>query len=342
MRKIFVLIAVLTAANAVLLVAGGRGGPAARPGALRVGVVLDVGGRGDKSFNDLAYAGLMRARRELGAEVEYLEPGESSDREAALRMFAARGFELVIGVGFIFSDDVTAVAAEYPAVRFACIDYAPRLDAEGRPVPMPPNLTGVRFREEEGSFLVGALAGLATKTRVVGFVGGMDIPLIRRFEAGYRGGVAHVCPSCRVLSHFAGVTATAFRDPGRGRELALAQYGAGADIIFHASGATGLGVFEAARATRHFAIGVDSDQYHEAPGHVLSSMVKYVDNAVFRLVADAQAGRLAGGIQTLGLADQGVGWVYDDHNRALIPEATRREVEALADAIVAGRVHVGD
>jgi basic membrane protein A len=340
MRPVLALIAVLVAANGALLLLGPGEAQPERPGAMRVGLVLDVGGRGDKSFNDSAYAGLMRARDELGIEVEYVEPGDGGDRESALRIFAARGFDLIIGVGFIFTDDITAVAREYPRQAFAGIDYALALDEQGRPVPPPANVAAVRFREEEGAFLVGALAGLRTETRTLGFVGGMDIPLIRRFEGGYRSGVAHVCPDCTVLAHYAGVTATAFRDPGRGQELALAQYGRGADIIFHASGSTGLGVFEAARRTGRLAIGVDADQWHEAPGFVLTSMVKHVDNAVFEIIAEAVAGHFAGGVRSFGLAEDGVGWVHDAHNRALVPPEVHARVEALRAAIVRGELHV--
>jgi len=232
---------------------------------IRVGLVFDVGGRGDKSFNDSAYKGLIRARDELGVKIEYIEPGEGADRESAVRIFASRGFDLVIGVGFIFTDDVTLVAREYPDVKFACIDYALKNDADGKPVPPPSNLAALKFREEEGSFLVGAIAALTSKSKKVGFIGGMDIPLIRRFESGYRAGVARVCPSCEVVVNYAGVTGAAFKDPGKGKELALAQYRKGVDVIFHAAGSTGLGVFEATRITNNLAIGVDSDQYHEAP-----------------------------------------------------------------------------
>ena len=174
-------------------------------------------------YNDSAYAGLLRAQQELGVHIEYIEPGEGADRESALRMFASRGFELVIAVGFIFTDDVTLVAQEYPTQSFACVDYALRLDEHGRPVPPPPNVAALKFREDEGSFLVGALAGLTSATSQVGFVGGMDIPLIRRFEAGYAAGVRRVCPHCEVVSNYAGITGNAFKDPGRGKELALAQ-----------------------------------------------------------------------------------------------------------------------
>src|SRR6185295_5071372 len=197
--------------------------------------------------------------RELGVEVELVEPGDGSDRESGLRLLAAQGFDLVIGVGFIFSDDMFRIAEEYPAVHFADIDYA-KFDESGFVIP-PPNMAALKFREEQGSYLVGALAALVSKTKAVGFVGGMDIPLIHKFEEGYRAGARAVCPACRVLVGYAGVTGEAFKNPSKGKELALAQYGEGADVIFHASGSTGLGVFEAARATGRYAIGVDADQW---------------------------------------------------------------------------------
>ncbi|MDW8284462.1 MAG: BMP family ABC transporter substrate-binding protein, partial [Myxococcales bacterium] len=227
----------LVALNAGLLAVRwhGRGAPA--EGALRVGLVFDVGGRGDKSFNDAAYAGVARAQAELGIYAEFIEPGEGSDRESGIRLLAARGFDLVIGVGFIFSDDMIGVARDYPQVRFACVDYA-KFDEHGFVLP-PPNMVALKFREEEGSYLVGAVAALRSPARTVGFVGGMDIPLIRKFEAGYRAGVRRVCPDCRVLVAYAGTSSDAFKNPARGKELALAQYAAGADVVFHAAGSTG-------------------------------------------------------------------------------------------------------
>jgi basic membrane protein A and related proteins len=174
----------------------------------------------------------------------------------------------------------------------------------------------------------------------VGFVGGMDIPLIHKFEAGYRAGVHYVCPACTVVAQYAGVTPEAFRNPGRGKELALSQYQSGANVIFHASGSTGLGVFEAARQTGKLAIGVDADQYAEAPGHVLTSMVKRVDAVVFDQIRKVRDGAFHGGVQEYGLAEDGVGYVYDEHNRALIPDSVRARVEAIRAGIIAGRIQV--
>ncbi|HYH83489.1 MAG TPA: BMP family ABC transporter substrate-binding protein [Longimicrobium sp.] len=346
MRKLLIFIGVLLAAHVALLFVrpGGAQEPApAATGAgrrLNVGVVFDVGGRGDKSFNDGAYLGAERAERELNAHVRFVEPGEGSDREAGLRLLAAQGMDLVIGVGFIFTDDLTLLAKEYPNVHFAGVDFAVATDDNGNVVQPPPNLAALKFREEQGSFLVGAIAALTSKTKRVGFVGGMDIPLIHKFEAGYRAGVKAVCPDCRVMAQYAGVTPEAFRNPGKGKELALSQYNQGVDVIFHASGSTGLGVFEAARATGKLAIGVDADQYAEAPGFVLTSMVKGVDNAVYDAIRWVKDNRFRGGVYQFGLAENGVRYVYDENNRAQIPAPVRARVEQLKADIIAGRIQV--
>ncbi len=340
MRRSLAALGALVALDLGLLFVSGGGAGELEAAGPKVGLVFDVGGRGDKSFNDLAYAGLERARTELGMAVQYVEPGEGADRESALRMLAAEGYALVVGVGFIFTDDVTLVAADYPGTSFACVDYALRTGPDGAVIPPPENVAALKFREEEGSFLVGALAGLKTGTQAVGFVGGMDIPLIRKFEAGYRAGVGEVCPDCRVVGQYAGVTGAAFKDPGKGKELALAQYGDGVDIIFHASGSTGLGVFEAARETGHLAIGVDADQSGEAPGSILTSMVKGVDVAVFTLAAEVKEGRFAGGVRSFGLAEAGVGWVHDTNNAALLPAGAVERLDALSAQIVSGAIRV--
>lgn len=297
--------------------------------------MFDIGGRGDKSFNDAAYAGLERAQKELGVTFTTLETSEGSDREAQLRQLAAGDAKLVFGVGFLFTDDVKALAREFPDQKFACVDYTVTPNET-----LPPNLMALKFREEEGSFLVGALAGLLTQTGKVGFVGGMEIPLIRKFQAGFAAGVKAVNPRAQVLVKYAGNTGVAFKDPTKGKELALSEYQAGADIIFHASGSTGLGVFEAARELRKLAIGVDSDQYDEAPGVILTSMVKRVDTAVFDTIRELQAGEWKGGVREFGLADRGVTWVYDDRNKALIPDAVKARVDSLQAAIVAGTIRV--
>lgn len=325
----------------VALLAGcGQRAEEGAAGALRVGLVFDIGGRGDKSFNDSAYRGLERAERDLGIRFQYLEPAEGADRETGLREYASRGFDLVIGTGFMFSDDIAKMAREFPQVKFACVDYTLKQDAEGRPLPLPENLVGLKFREEEGSFLAGAAAALVSRSGVLGFVGGMDIPLIHKFEAGYRAGARHVRPSTEVLVGYAGVTANAFKDPAKGKELATSMYGRGADVVFHASGTTGLGVFEAAREQGALAIGVDSDQYDEAPGHILTSMVKDVDVAVYETIRSVQAGSFTGGIREFGLREDGVRVVRDARNAEVFPDAVHARVAALADSIASGWITV--
>ena len=326
--------------NAALIAVGAVAFPPPehRAGAgVRVGLVFDIGGKNDRSFNESAWRGLERAKAELGIDVEYIEPTEGADRETALRSLAARGDDLVIGVGFIFGPDLERLAQQFPNVKFAGIDYSP---SPG--VGTLPNLAGLRFREHEGSFVVGAIAGMLTRTKTVGFVGGMKIPLIRKFEAGYIAGVKYVCPACIVLSAYAGTEPRAFADPPLGQELAAAQYGQGADIIFHAAGKTGDGVFAAARQRGLRAIGVDSDQFERAPCCVVTSMVKRVDVAVVDIIKDVIAKRFHGGLHELGLAEHGVTFVADEHNKQLLPLDVVQKARAIADQIVAGKIQVPD
>jgi basic membrane protein A len=322
-----------TAGTSATPAANGSGKPGSTT---KVGVVFDVGGLGDKSFNDAAHRGMLKAKAELGVQTQYIEPGDGSDREGAIRQRAAAGDNLVIGVGFIFSDDITNLAKQFPDAKFACIDYTLPQGVEKT----PGNLVGLRFREHEGSFLVGAIAGLVTKTKKLGFVGGMKIPLIRKFEAGFEAGVKHVCPDCTVLSAYAGTEPKAFADPTKGKELALAQYARGVDIIYHASGKTGDGVFDAAKEQKKFAIGVDSDQFHVAPCCVLTSMIKNVDVAVFDTIKEVVDHKFASGVREFGLADNGVGFVYDDNNKAFIPQAVVDQVNGLAKQVIAGTIKV--
>lgn len=303
-------------------------------GRSRIGLVFDVGGRGDKSFNDAAYVGLMRAKEDLGIAIELLEPASSEDREAAMRLFAARGFDLVIGVGFIFSSDVDRVARDFPGVRFACIDYAP---PPGGP---PPNVEGLVFHEEEGSYLVGAVAALVSKTGHVGFVGGMQTPLIRKFEAGYEAGVKAVCAPCVVHSAYAGTTPEAFKDPAKGKALAIAEIAAGADVIYHASGATGHGVFEAAHDARALAIGVDSDQYDEMPDAVLTSMVKRADVSVYDAIRAVVEHRFETGMRVFGVRDGAIDYVRVGPHADKLPADVVARVEALRTRIADGSVRV--
>jgi basic membrane protein A and related proteins len=304
----------------------------------KVGLVFDVGGLGDKSFNDGAYTGLLMAKERLGADVSAIEPGDGSDRESALRMFAASGVQMVIGVGFIFTDDILQVARDYPSVSFVCIDMALRYDLAGALVPLPDNVVALKFREEQGSYLAGVLAATVSKTKKLGFVGGMDIPLIHKFSAGFRAGVMTTCPSCSLSVLFAGATPSAFKDPG-GREMALSQYADGADIVYHAAGATGLGVFQAAREKNKLAIGVDSDQSREAPDNILTSMVKRIDLAVLDTIRAAQAGEIKGGLRSLGLENGAVELVRNPSYFTSELDATLAETRT---AIIAGKIVVPD
>jgi len=266
--------------------------------------------------------------------VSYLEPSSTEDREAALRLFAARRFDLVIGVGFIFSSDIDLVARDYPKTRFAGVDYAP--GSRG----IPPNVVGLAFREEEGSFLVGAVAGLLSKSHHVGFVGGMTGPLVRKFEIGYAQGVKATCPSCEVHAGYAGPTPDAFRDPAKGKALANAHIAAGSDVIYHASGSTGHGVFEAAADARALAIGVDADQYDEMPAAVVTSMIKRGDVAVFDIVKAVIDGSFEGGMKVFGLKDGGVDYVHEGPHAARLPDDVKAKVEALRADVIDRRITV--
>jgi basic membrane protein A len=315
---------------------------------LRVGMVFDVGGKGDQSFNDSAYRGLQWASK-LGVSHVEIEPGADADRETGLRMIASQGFDLVIGVGFLFTDAITAVSDEFPKTKFAIIDGF---------IPDKPNVSSMLFTEHEGSFLVGIIAALKAKDdgkNTVGFVGGMDVPLIHKFEAGYKAGVAYANPQCKVVSDYAGTTPSAFADPVKGKELALAQIDKGAHVIYHASGLTGAGVFEAGKERKVYVIGVDSNQNHL--GHVkdsgenygLTSMLKQVDVAVFLTIRDLLVGKFQAGVRIFGLGDtvtidgtvyHGVYYAMDDYNKNLVTAAMIEEVTTAEKKIIAGDIKV--
>ncbi|MEI8032526.1 MAG: BMP family ABC transporter substrate-binding protein [Chlorobiaceae bacterium] len=307
---------------------------------LQVGLVFDVGGRGDKSFNDSAYNGLEMAKKQHGINFIYVEPqGEGAEREAALRQMASDpDVALVIGVGLLFSDDITAVAREFPSKKFVCIDYISKPGVE-----IPPNLQGVVFEEKKGSFLAGALAGLVTKTNMVGFIGGMESSVIKKFETGFTLGVRSVNPNARVISSYIGMTGSAFANPLKGKELALGQFAKGADIIYQAAGSSGLGVIEAARESRKLVICTDRDQESEAPGFVLSSMTKAVDRAVLKTVESVLDGSFKGGaVAVFGLADRYTDYVYNDRNAALLGKKTRERLEDIRKKIVEGKIIVNE
>ncbi|MBK9334808.1 MAG: BMP family ABC transporter substrate-binding protein [Ignavibacteria bacterium] len=302
----------------------------------KVGLVFDIGGRGDKSFNDAAYKGLEEAKQKLGIDFEVIDPGDGSDRESALRKLASKkDIGLVFGVGFIFTDDINNIAKEFPDKKFACVDYS--IDPAKQ---IPANVEAIEFKEEEGSFLVGVIAALNSKTKKVGFIGGMESNLIRKFEEGFKQGVQYADPDCQVLSGYVSVSPEGFKNPGKAKEIALSQYNSGADIIYHASGLSGLGLFEAAREKNKFAIGVDMDQQKEAPGFVMTSMVKLVDRAVFNTVKDFTENKFTGGIKTFGLQDNGVSYVYDDNNKSLISDEIILKTEEAKKKLSGGEIKI--
>ncbi len=306
---------------------------------MRVGLVYDVGGKGDLSFNDMAYDGLSRAQKEFAAKVDTkdLEPAAGGEnREELLRLLAGEKYDLIFGIGFLFTDSITRVAKAFPGVKFGIVDGF--IDKE-------PNVVSLLFKEHEGSFLVGAAAALKSKTGKIGFVGGMKIPLIEKFEAGYIAGAKYVKPSIEVFSDYAGTTGEAFRDPVKGKELATAQYDRGADIIYHASGGTGIGVFEAAVIKKKMAIGVDADQSKTAKPdqrvQILTSMIKRVDVAVHETIKALVNGKYKAGVQSFGLKEGGVGYAVNQYNKAMISDIVPR-LEALKKDIIAGKIKVPD
>jgi basic membrane protein A len=313
---------------------------AKKPGTMKVGLVFDVGGRGDKSFNDAAYNGLELAKKQLGIEFDYIEPqGEGADREAALRQMATDpDIDLIIGVGLLFTDDITTIAREFPEKKFVCIDYNPQPGTQ-----IPANLSGIVFEEKKGSFLVGAIAALTSKTGTIGFIGGMDSNIIRKFESGYTAGARYVRPDIRVISGFIGMTGSAFNDPAKGKELALGQYSRGADVIYEAAGASGQGVIEAARETGKQVICTDMDQAWVAPGHVLTSMIKAVDKALLTTVDDAINKRFQGGQQRIfGIDGRYSDYIWNKDNATMIDQSMHERIEKIRADILQGRITLGE
>lgn len=293
-------------------------------------IVFDMGGRFDKSFNEGANQGAERFRADTGVNFRWFEITNEAQREQFLRRLAARNAKVIVAVGFSMAPSVEKVAKEYPDVRFTLIDGVVDL----------PNVQSVEFAEHEGSYLVGVLAAMASKTGTVGFVGGMDIPLIRRFVCGYEQGVRATKPDAKIITNMAGSTPAAWADPTRGSELAKSQMDRGADVIFAAAGQTGLGVLQAAADAGKQGIGVDSNQNHLFPGHVLTSMIKRVDVAAYNAFKGVMDGTWKPGHQRLGLTEEGVGWALDDNNRALITPEMQAAVTKAADEIKAGTRHV--
>jgi len=298
----------------------------------KVGIVFDIGGKDDRSFNTAANLGMLRAKKDMPILLRDVEPGDPTSIEPALRAFAQYGYNLIAGVGFVQGPIITQIAADYPALHFVVIDSASDL----------PNVASLLFREHEGSFLVGMIAAYQSKTGILGFVGGMDIPLIHKFATGYEEGARYVNPKIRIIRNYVGITDTAWNNPGKGRELANSQYEQGADIIFQAAGNSGLGVFDAAEAYGKYAIGVDANQNWIKPGYILTSMLKRVENAVYSIVREEVEGQFKGGIHIYGLENDGVDYALDEFNRHLIPAEVIEKVEQAKRDIISGRIRVTD
>jgi len=322
------------------------------PTATEAGIVFDIGGKDDRSFNAAAWNGMRCAetgkwpggadcgKPALGIVLRDVEPGSPVNIEPAMRAFAERHYDVIIGIGFAQAPIMESVAKDYPQIQFAIVDGVSEL----------PNVASLVFKEHEGSYLVGILAAMTSKTGTLGFLGGMDIGLIHRFAKGYEEGARSVNPNIRILQNYVGVTDAAWNNPGRGKELALAQIAKGADIIFTAAGNSGLGAFDAVeergrdasgRAT-HFVIGVDSNQNMVKPGFVLTSMVKRVDNAVYQIVKDVKDGQFKAGLHVFGLESDGVGYALDAYNRDLLSAEAIRAAEEAKRKIIAGEIKVTD
>lgn len=298
---------------------------------LKIGIVLDKGGKDDKSFNGAAFAGASLAEKELGIEVKVVESADDTAFEPSLRAFAEREYPLVIGIGFAQVDALKKIAPQFPKTHFAIVDGT--VDT--------PNVASIHFDEHEGSYIVGYLAALVSKTKKIGFIGGMDVPLVRRFQMGYEAGAKAADPKIELVSNYAGVNSSAWTNPGRGKELALDQYSQKVDVIFAAAGATGIGVFDAAEEKSAYVIGVDSNQDALKPGRVLTSMLKRVDTAVYQIIKDEQDSKFMAGLHSYGLKDKGIDYSVDDSNQKLIAPY-KEKLEVIKAKIIKGEIKVPD
>ncbi|CAN5675222.1 BMP family ABC transporter substrate-binding protein [soil metagenome] len=313
---------------------------------IKVGIVFDIGGKNDRSFNAAAWDGMKRAEKDLPICLYDVEPGNPTSIEPAMRAFAEKNFDLIIGVGFAQGPIMQKVAEDYPNIKFGIVDGV-ITDKDGKPLP---NVASLVFREHEGSYLVGMIAASKSKTGKLGFIGGMDIPLIHKFETGYEEGARSVNPNIQVFDNYVGVTDSAWNNPGKGKELALSQIEKGADVIFTAAGNSGLGAFDAVEQygknangeANKFVIGVDSNQNGVKPGFVLTSMVKRVDNAVYDVVKEVLSGKFEGGFHVFGLDKDGVAYSLDDFNKDLISAETLQMVEEAKRKIGSGEIKVTD
>ena len=295
-------------------------------------IVFDMGGKFDKSFNEAAYGGAERFKKETGVAYREFEVTSEAQRDQALRNLARRGATVIVAVGFAQAVPVEAAAKEFPKVKFNIIDAVVEL----------PNVQSFVFKEQEGSFLAGMMAARASKTGKIGFIGGMDIPLIRAFACGYVQGAKYANPAIEIIQNMTGTTPAAWRDPTRGGELARAQFDRGADVVYAAAGGTGLGVLQAAKDQGKLSIGVDSNQNHLHPGSVLTSMIKRVDVAVYEAFKAARENKWKAGVRNLGLKEDGVGIAIDGNNRKLVTAEMEAAVKKARDEIVGGRLTVVD
>jgi basic membrane protein A len=298
----------------------------------KIGLVLDKGGKDDKSFNAAAFEGMQRAQKELGVEGKFVEASDDNSFEPLLRSFAKKDFDLIIAVGFAQAEAVRKIAPQFPQKKFALVDSIVDL----------PNVRSLMFEEQEGSYLVGALAAMKSKTGKIGFVGGMDIPLIQRFLLGYEAGAKAVNPKISVSTSFVGISGDAWNNPAKAKELALAQYQSGFDVIYTAAGASNKGVFDAAEDRKALAVGCDSNQNGLKPGRILTSMLKRVDVAVFSTIQDTKDGKFTAGTQRYGLANKGVDLAMDSHNAGLIDKVQLAKLEQIKADIVAKKIAVPD
>jgi len=290
-------------------------------------IIYDLGGKFDKSFNEAAYTGMQKWAKESGKKYLEFEVTNESQREQSVRRMAEKGASPIISVGFSQASAVEKIAKEFPKLNFVIVDMVVDL----------PNVQSVVFKEQEGSFLVGTMAALASKSGKVGFVGGMDIPLIRKFECGYEQGAKYANPKAEVFQNMTGTTGAAWNDPARGGELAKAQFAKGADVVFAAAGGTGTGVYQAAKDSGKLAIGVDSNQNHLQPGTMLTSMLKRVDVAVYNVSKSFKPG-----LTVLGLKEGGVDYAMDEHNAKLVTADMKKKVEAAKADIISGKIKVAD
>ncbi|SFJ38242.1 BMP family lipoprotein [Jannaschia pohangensis] len=296
------------------------------------GLIIDLGGKFDKSFNESAYNGAQRWVEETGGEYAETELANEAQREQTMRRMAERGANPVVVLGFANGSTLDVVAPDYPDTDFVIVDM----------VVDQPNVKSIVFSEHEGSYLVGMMAAMASETGTVSFVGGMDVPIISKFACGYAQGAKAVNPEMNVIVNMTGTTPTAWNDPVKGAELTKSQISQGSDVVFAAAGGTGIGVLQAAADADILSIGVDSNQNYLHPGEVLTSMIKRVDNAVYDAFTAAAAGELETGISVMGLSNDGVGFALDENNEALVTPEMIAAVEDAKAKIIAGEIVVHD